>query len=84
MKPAILEKTADVVHDSADVAKKAASVVAMGAKAVKGAAVQSYEAAEDAVTFTGRQIRRKPFAATLCAVGLGFAIGFFVGRSARR
>ncbi|MGH9687500.1 MAG: hypothetical protein ACRD5K_10450 [Candidatus Acidiferrales bacterium] len=83
MKPAILDRTSDVLEGSADVAKKAALVVADGAKVVKGAAVRSYEAAEDAVQFTGRQIRRKPLAATLSAIGAGFLIGFLIGRKTK-
>ena len=82
-KAAILDKTTDVFEDSADiakgVAKKTASVVVDGAKVVKSAAVHSYEAAGDVVSFTGRQIRRKPVVATLSAIGAGFLIGFLIG-----
>lgn len=86
-KAAILDKTTDVLEDSADiakdVAKKTASVMVDGAKAVRTAAVRSYETAGDVVTLTGRQIRRKPLAATLSAVGVGFLIGFLIGRKTR-
>lgn len=88
MKAAILDRTADVFEDSADVAKdvakKTASAVADGAKVVKSAAVRGYETAEDVVTVTGRQIRRKPVVATLSAVGAGFLLGFLIGRKRRR
>lgn len=83
-KAAILDKTTDVFEDSADIAKdvarKTASVVVDGAKVVRSAAVRGYETAGDVVTLTGRQIRRKPLAATLSAIGAGFLIGFLVGR----
>jgi ElaB/YqjD/DUF883 family membrane-anchored ribosome-binding protein len=83
-KAAILDKTTDVLDDSAeiarDVAKKTASVVVDGAKVVRTAAVRSYEAAGDVVSLTGRQIRRKPVVATLSAIGVGFLIGFLIGR----
>lgn len=86
-KAAILDKTTDVLEDSADiardVAKKTASVVVDGAKVVRGAAVRSYEAAGDVVSLTGRQIRRKPVVATLSAIGAGFLIGFLIGRKAK-
>jgi ElaB/YqjD/DUF883 family membrane-anchored ribosome-binding protein len=80
MKAAILETTTDVLEGSADVAKKVASVAVDGAMVVKDAAVRGYDAASEAVQFTGRQIRRKPLAATLSAIGAGFLIGFLVGR----
>ena len=87
-KPAILDKTTDVLEDSAgiakDVVKRTASVVADGAKAVKSAAVRSYDAAGDVVTLTSRQIRRKPVAAALGAIGAGFLIGFLIGRKTGR
>ncbi len=86
-KAAILDKTTDVFEDSADIAKdvarKTASVVVDGAKVVKSAAVHSYGAASDAVSFTGRQIRRKPLAATLSAIGAGFLIGLLIGRKTK-
>jgi ElaB/YqjD/DUF883 family membrane-anchored ribosome-binding protein len=86
-KEAILDKTTDVLEDSADiakdVAKKTASVVADGAKVVKIAAVRGYEAAGDVVSLTGRQIRRKPVVATLSAIGVGFLVGFLIGRKSR-
>jgi ElaB/YqjD/DUF883 family membrane-anchored ribosome-binding protein len=86
-KAAILDKTTDVLEDSADVAmdvaKKTASIVVDGAKVVKGAAVRGYEAAGDVVTLTGRQIRRKPLAATLSAIAAGFLIGFLIGRKTK-
>jgi ElaB/YqjD/DUF883 family membrane-anchored ribosome-binding protein len=91
MKPAILEKTSEYLDESAQVAAKAASVFVDGAKAAfvdgakaaKGAAVRGYEAAEDAVTATGRQIRRKPLAAVLGAVGAGIVIGLLIGRKTK-
>ncbi len=87
-KTAILDRTTDVFEDSADVAKdvakKTASVVVDGAKAVKIAAVRSYGAADDAITFTGRQIRRKPVVAAVSAIGVGFLIGFLIGRKTHR
>ena len=83
MKAAILETTTDMLEVSGDVAKKAASVAVDGAKVVRGAAVRSYEAAGDAVQFTGRQIRRKPLAATLSAIGAGFLFGFLIGRKTK-
>lgn len=86
-KAAILDKAADVFEDSADVAKdvakKTASVVVDGAKVVKSTAVRGYEAAGDAVNFTGKQIRRKPVVAALSAIGAGFLIGFLIGRKTR-
>jgi ElaB/YqjD/DUF883 family membrane-anchored ribosome-binding protein len=86
-KAAILDRTTDVFEDSADVAKdvarKTASVVADGAMVVKDVAVRGYEAAGDVVSLTGRQIRRKPLAATLSAIGVGFLIGFLIGRKTR-
>lgn len=83
MKAAILDRTTDALEESADVAKKAALAVADGAKAVGDAAVRSYEAVEDAMQFTGRQIRRKPLVATLSAIGAGFLIGFLIGRKTK-
>ncbi|MDE3169864.1 MAG: hypothetical protein KGL75_06965 [Acidobacteriota bacterium] len=86
-KSAMLDKTADVFGDSADiakdVAKTTASAMAEGAKAVRTAAVRAYGAAGDVVTLTGRQIRRKPVVATLTAIGAGFLIGFLIGRKTR-
>jgi ElaB/YqjD/DUF883 family membrane-anchored ribosome-binding protein len=83
MKPAILEKTSEYLGESAHVAAKAAAALADGAKAAKGAAVRGYEAAEDAVAATGRQIRRKPLAAVLSAVGAGIVIGLLIGRASK-
>ncbi len=80
MKPAILEKTSEYFGESAHVAAKAASVVVDGAK---GAAVRGYEAAESAVSATGRQIRRKPVVAVLSAIGAGFVIGLLIGRKTK-
>jgi ElaB/YqjD/DUF883 family membrane-anchored ribosome-binding protein len=83
MKPAILEKTSEYLDESAQVAAKAAAVFVDGAKAAKGAAVRGYEVAGSAVTATGRQIRRKPLAAVLGAVGAGIVIGLFIGRKTK-
>lgn len=86
-KSALLDKTTDVLEDSADiakdVAKKTASVVVDGAKVVKGAAIRGYGAAGDVVSLTGRQIRRKPVTATLTAIGFGFLIGLLIGRKTK-
>lgn len=86
-KAAILDRTTDVLEDSADIAKdlctKTASVVADGVKVVKGAAVRGYEATGDVVSLTGRQIRRKPLAAAFTAIGAGILIGFLIGRKTR-
>lgn len=83
MKPAILEKTSEYLDESAQVAAKVGSAFVDGAKAARGAAVRGYEAAEDAVTATGRQIRRKPLAAVLGAVGAGLVIGVLIGRKTK-
>jgi ElaB/YqjD/DUF883 family membrane-anchored ribosome-binding protein len=83
MKPAILEKTSEYLDESVHVATKAASAFVDGAKAAKGAAVRGYEAAEDAVTATGRQIRRKPLAAVLGAIGAGIVVGVLIGRKTK-
>jgi ElaB/YqjD/DUF883 family membrane-anchored ribosome-binding protein len=84
MKSAILEKTTEYLGDSADAAKKAASVVIDATKVMRGAAVRGYDAAGDAVHATGRQIRRKPVAAVLGAVAAGFFVGLLIGRKRRR
>lgn len=83
MKAAILETTTDVLEGSADVAKKVASVTVDSAMVVKDAAIRGYEAAGDAVKFTGKQIRRNPLAAALSAIGAGFLIGFLIGRKTK-
>ncbi len=80
MKTAILDRTTEYLGDSAEVAKKAGSAVIDGAK---GAAVRGYNAAEDAVSATTRQIRRKPLVAVLGAIGAGVVSGFLIGRKGR-
>lgn len=87
MKTEILEKTSEYLgapaHVASKAATKAASVVADGAKAAKDAAVRGYNAAETAVSVTGRQIRRKPVVAVLSAMGAGFVIGLVIGRTTK-
>lgn len=83
MKAAILDKTSEYLGESAHVAAKAGAVVVDGAKAVKSAAVRGYEVAGDAVSATGRQIRRKPVAAVLGAIAAGFVIGLLIGRKTK-
>jgi len=80
MKADILEKTADYLGGSAHVAAGAA---VDGAKAVKSAAVHSYNAAGSVVSLTGRQIRRKPVVAVLAAIGAGFVLGLLIGRKTK-
>lgn len=94
MKAEILEKTSEYLGGTAQVAAKVGGVVvdgAMvakggvvdGAKAVKVAAVHTYNAAGTAVSATGRQIRRKPMVSVLVAIGAGFVFGLLIGRKTK-
>jgi ElaB/YqjD/DUF883 family membrane-anchored ribosome-binding protein len=83
MKVEFLEKTQEYLDNSAQVAAKAAGVAVDSAKAVKGAAVRTYDAAGSVVSLTGRQIRRKPVVSVLAAIGAGFLLGLLIGRKTK-
>jgi len=88
MSPTILERTADQISESAHQASRASSAVAGaiddGIGAVRRAAKQSGDAAEEFLQDTTQRIQRHPALTVAATFAVGLAAGALIGLMIKR